>query len=186
MPLLIPYVFQRQIPQQSRKSTQHANAKLSSVKRQSSFHWKPARRLALRAVCDGVMVGRLVVISRSRCKTRSSMQWHTRTPRAAVLSTPHPLRQPPLPTLLLPGSLFGLGPLVGCVKLALILAGSRKRMREASLTHPTKPQRREIHIPKTSSIRSAIWTRSAHARICSELAAAMRCRSGSGTMPNFR
>ncbi len=31
---------------------------------------------------------------------RSSMQWHTRTPRAAVLSTPHPLRLPPLPALL--------------------------------------------------------------------------------------
>ncbi len=27
---------------------------------------------------------------------RSRMQWHTRTPRAAVLSTPHPLRLPPL------------------------------------------------------------------------------------------
>ncbi len=36
VPLLIPYVFQYQIPQQSASRCEHANAELSSVKRRSS------------------------------------------------------------------------------------------------------------------------------------------------------
>ncbi len=40
------------------------------MKRQSSCHWKPASRFALRAVCDGVVVERLVVISRSGARIR--------------------------------------------------------------------------------------------------------------------